>query len=108
MINMLRACAGAAVLLCVLHEAPAAAQQVSPVAPAEAESTGTMVTLKRGTRVALIALREVSSADVRPGAPIEFRVHRPVTLGDRIVSPPGLPPGARCSASGWTMTMTQP
>ena len=49
------------------------------------------VALPRDTPVELIATREVSTADAKPGTPIKLQVRRAVLIGDRAVIPAGTP-----------------
>jgi hypothetical protein len=86
MIFSLMAFAG---LCTAVQDVPAAA--ATPVPVAAATPAPMLVALPRDTPVELIATREVSTADAKPGTPIKLQVRRPVLIGDRAVIPAGTP-----------------
>ncbi len=86
MIFSLMAFAG---LCTAVQDVPAAA--TTPVPVAAATPAPMLVALPRDTPVELIATREVSTADAKPGTPIKLQVRRPVLIGDRAVIPAGTP-----------------
>lgn len=74
--------------LCIaVQDVPAAAAM--PVPAAAAAPAPLLVTLPRDTPVELIATREVSTADAKPGTSIKLQVRRAVLIGDRAVIPAG-------------------
>lgn len=74
-----------------------AAQDVPPAtatptpAAAMTAPAALLVTLPRDTPVELIATREVSTANAKPGTPIKLQVRSAVLIGGRAVIPAGTP-----------------
>lgn len=68
-----------------------AAPTASVVAGAPAPAATPPVRLAQDTPVELMAVAEVSTADVAPGTVFKLRVNRPVTVDGRVVIPVGTP-----------------
>ncbi|MFS2108450.1 hypothetical protein ACCC88_02090 [Sphingomonas sp. Sphisp140] len=72
------------------QDVPAATATPTPVAAVTAPAA-LLVTLPRDTPVELIATREVSTANAKPGTPIKLQVRSAVLIGGRTVIPAGTP-----------------
>jgi len=72
------------------QDVPAAAATPTPAAAVSAPAA-LLVTLPRDTPVELIATREVSTANAKPGTPIKLQVRSAVLIGGRTVIPAGTP-----------------
>lgn len=64
---------------------------ITPAVVTTAAPASVLVTLPRDTPVELIATREVSTADAKPGTPIKLQVKSAVVMGGRTVIPAGTP-----------------
>lgn len=84
---LLRAGGAAALLFCAAQTGSTLSwRHIASVAPAEAQAT---VTLKRGTRVPLLVVREVNSELAGRGSRVELRVFRAVEVDGKVVIPEG-------------------
>lgn len=77
-------------------QAPDGPQQDAPTPPAKpsaspspSASTGTMVVVPSGTRIAVILENGISTSTAKPGDSVYFRTSFPITISNKVVMPVG-------------------